>query len=232
VTASTDPIDLAVPDLKGLTFAVLGGTGPQGRGLARRFAQAGLSVVIGSRTQEKGAATGAELAAATGGDVTGTDNLSAATAGDVVLVVVPWEGHGELISSLAPALAGKVVVDCVNPLGFDKQGPFALQVEEGSATEQAVALLPDSTVVGAFHNVSASLLEDPEVDRIETDVLVLGDDRAATDLVQALADTVPGMRGVYGGRTRNAHQVEALTANLIAINRRYKAHAGVRVTDV
>jgi NADPH-dependent F420 reductase len=150
----------------------------------------------------------------------------------VVLVVVPWEGHGNLVASLAPALAGKVVVDCVNPLGFDKQGPFALKVEEGSATEQAAALLPDSTVVGAFHNVSASLLEDPEVDRVDTDVLVLGDDRAATDLVQALADTVPGMRGVYGGRIRNAHQVEALTANLIAINRRYKAHAGVRVTDV
>jgi NADPH-dependent F420 reductase len=225
--AETDPVDLTT-----LTIAVLGGTGPQGRGLARRFAQAGLTVVIGSRTREKGAATGAELAAATGGSVSGTDNLSAAEAGDVVLVVVPWEGHGDLIASLAPALAGKVVVDCVNPLGFDKQGPFALRVEEGSATEQAAALLPDSTVVGAFHNVSASLLEDPEVDRVETDVLVLGDDRAATDLVQALADTVPGMRGVYGGRIRNAHQIEALTANLIAINRRYKAHAGVRVTDV
>jgi NADPH-dependent F420 reductase len=225
--AETDPVDLTT-----LTFAVLGGTGPQGRGLARRFAQAGLTVVIGSRTQEKGAAAGAELAAATGGAVSGTDNLSAAEAGDVVLVVVPWEGHGDLIAALAPVLAGKVVVDCVNPLGFDKQGPFALKVEEGSATEQAAALLPDSTVVGAFHNVSASLLEDPEVDRVETDVLVLGDDRAATDLVQALADTVPGMRGVYGGRIRNAHQVEALTANLIAINRRYKAHAGVRITDV
>lgn len=225
--ADTDPIDL-----KALTIAVLGGTGPQGRGLARRFAQAGLTVVIGSRTEEKGAATGADLAAATGGEVTGTDNLGAASAGDVVLVVVPWEGHGELLESLKPALAGKVVVDCVNPLGFDKQGPFALKVEEGSATEQAAEILPESTVVGAFHNVSATLLEDPEVEQVETDVLVLGDDRAATDLVQALADTVPGMRGVYGGRIRNAHQVEALTANLIAINRRYKAHAGVRITDV
>ena len=227
MTATTDPIDL-----KSLTFAVLGGTGPQGRGLARRFAQAGLTVVIGSRAAERGAATGAELAAATGGAITGTDNLSAAEAGDVVLVVVPWEGHGDLVSSLAPALAGKVVVDCVNPLGFDKQGAYALKVEEGSAAEQAAALLPESTVVGAFHNVSASLLEDPEVERVETDVLVLGDDRAATELVQALADVVPGMRGVYGGRLRNAHQVEALTANLISINRRYKAHAGVRITDV
>ncbi len=100
------------------------------------------------------------------------------------------------------------------------------------ATQQAAAILTGSRVVGAFHNVSASLLEDTEVDRIETDVLVLGDDRDATDLVQSIADMVPGMRGLYGGRLRNAHQVEALTANLIAINRRYKVHAGIRVTDV
>jgi NADPH-dependent F420 reductase len=224
--------ETAEPDLKSLTIAVLGGTGPQGRGLARRFAQAGLTIVIGSRTEERGAATGAELAAATGGAITGTDNHRAAEAGDVVLVVVPWEGHDELLASLKPVLGGKVVVDCVNPLGFDKQGAYALKVEEGSATEQAAAILAESTVVGAFHNVSAALLEDPDVAAVETDVLVLGDDRAATDLVQALADVVPGMRGVYAGRLRNAHQVEALTANLISINRRYKAHAGVRVTDV
>lgn len=222
----------AAPDLETLTIAVLGGTGPQGRGLARRFAQAGLRVVVGSRTEEKGAAAAADLVAATGGRVDGTDNRSAAEAGDIVLVVVPWDGHGDLVADLAPTLAGKIVVDCVNPLGFDKQGAYALKVDEGSATEQAAALLPESTVVGAFHNVSAALLEDPEVASVETDVLVLGDDRAATDLVQALADTIPGVRGLYGGRLRNAHQVEALTANLISINRRYKAHAGVRVTDV
>lgn len=220
------------PDLSKLTISILGGTGPQGRGLARRFAQAGLTIVIGSRGAEKAEAAAAELAGSTGGNVTGKANADAAAAGDIVLVVVPWDGHGDLLASLKEPLAGKVVVDCVNPLGFDKQGPFALTIEEGSATEQAHAILTDSTVVGAFHNVSAVLLEDPEVESIETDVLVLGDEREATDLVQALADTIPGMRGVYGGRRRNAHQVEALTANLIAMNRRYKAHAGVRITDV
>ncbi|MDF9715052.1 NADPH-dependent F420 reductase [Nocardioides sp. ChNu-153] len=227
---------MSIPEsLEGTTIAVLGGTGPQGRGLARRFAAAGLSVVLGSRTEEKGAAAAAELAAALGegaGSVTGADNAGAAAAGDVVLVVVPWDGHKELLEGLRSELAGKVVVDCVNPLGFDKQGPFALQVEEGSATQQAQAVLPDSTVVGAFHNVSAVLLEDPEVTSIDTDVLVLGDEREATDLVQDLAGVIPGVRGVYAGRRRNAHQVEALTANLIAANRRYKAHAGVRITDV
>ena len=219
-------------NLAGRTVAVLGGTGPQGRGLARRFAAAGLTVVIGSRSADRAGDTAAELATATGGNVTGADNAQAAAAGDVVVVAVPWDGHGELLAALAPQLAGKVVVDCVNPLGFDKQGAYALQVEEGSAAQQAAALLPDSTVVGAFHNVSAVLLDDPDVDKVDTDVLVLGNVREATDLVQALADTIPGVRGIFGGRLRNAHQVEAFTANLISINRRHKAHSGLRVTDV
>jgi NADPH-dependent F420 reductase len=218
--------------LTSTTVAVLGGTGPQGRGLARRFAAAGLPVVIGSRSADRAAETAGTLAEATGGQVTGADNEGAARAGDIVVVAVPWDGHGDLLRGLAEALAGKVVVDCVNPLGFDKQGAYALPVEEGSAAQQAEALLPDSTVVGAFHNVSAVKLEDPEVETVETDVLVLGDVREATELVQDLAGTIPGVRGVYGGRLRNAHQVEALTANLISVNRRYKAHAGVRVTDI
>jgi NADPH-dependent F420 reductase len=219
-------------DLADKTIAVLGGTGPQGRGLARRFALAGLTVVLGSRTAEKGASAAAELADATGTAITGAANADAAVDADIVVVAVPWEGHADLLRELAPLLAGKIVVDCVNPLGFDKQGAYALPVEEGSATQQAAALLPESRVVGAFHNVSAVKLEDPAVESVDTDVLVLGDDREATDLVQALADAVPGMRGVYGGRLRNAPQVEALTANLISVNRRYRVHAGVRVTDV
>ena len=126
----------------------------------------------------------------------------------------------------------KIVVDCVNPLGFDQRGAYALPVAEGSAAQQAAALLPGSRVVAAFHHVSAVLLLDPEVDTIDLDVLVLGDDREATDLVQALAARIPGVRGIYAGRLRNCGQIEALTANLVSINRRYKAHAGLRVTDI
>lgn len=214
--------------LVGLTVAVLGGTGPQGRGLATRFAAAGLAVVIGSRRAE----SAAETAAAIRGDVSGATNADAAALGDIVVVAVPWEGHRLLLEQLAGILAGKIVVDCVNPLGFDKLGPYALLVEEGSAAEQAARLLPDSDVVAAFHHVSAVHLEDPLLDTLTTDVLVLGEDRRATDLVQALADAVPGMRGVYAGRLRNAHQVEALTANLISINRRYRVHSGLRITDI
>ena len=167
-----------------------------------------------------------------GGSVTGGDNAETARQSDILVVAVPYEGHADLLKSLAEVLAGKIVVDAVNPLGFDKQGAYALAVEEGSAAEQARAVLPDSRVVAAFHHVSAVLLLDEAVETVDTDVLVLGDDREATDLVQALASTIAGVRGVYGGRLRNAHQVEALTANLISVNRRYKAHAGLRVTDV
>ncbi|MCD9198590.1 NADPH-dependent F420 reductase [Aeromicrobium wangtongii] len=218
--------------LAGKTVAVLGGTGPQGRGLARRFAAAGVPVVIGSRKADRAEATAADLVEAVGGTVTGADNEGAAAAGDIVIVAVPWDGHAELLAGLASTLAGKLVVDCVNPMGFDKQGAYPLPVEEGSAAMQARQLLPDSVVTAAFHHVSAVLLEDPEVTSMDTDVLVLGDDREATDTVQALVDVIPGMRGIFGGRLRNAHQVEALTCNLISVNRRYKAHAGVRITDV
>ncbi|MDA0566601.1 NADPH-dependent F420 reductase [Streptomonospora sp. S1-112] len=222
------PHDL--PDVSGLTVAVLGGTGDQGRGLARRFAMAGHSVVIGSRSAERAAAAAADLGADLG--VAGADNAEAARRGDIVIVAVPWDGHRALLESLRAELAGKIVVDCVNPLGFDAKGPYALPVEEGSAAQQAEAVLPDSRVVAAFHHVSAVVLLDPEVEEVDLDVLVLGDDREATDVVRALAARIGGVRGIYGGRLRNAHQVEAFTANLIAINRRYKAHAGLRITDV
>jgi 8-hydroxy-5-deazaflavin:NADPH oxidoreductase len=217
-----------------LTLSFLGGTGDQGRGLARRFAIAGHKVILGSRSAERASQAAEELAATVPNAalVSGATNDEAAAASDVVVVAVPWEGHELLVRGLATALTGKIVIDCVNPMGFDKQGAFSLPVPEGSAAQQAAAILPDSTVVAAFHHVSAKLLLDESVAAIDTDILVLGDERSATDLVQALVDEIEGMRGIYGGRLRNAGQVEALTANLVSINRRYKAHAGLRVTDV
>lgn len=216
------------PDVSGISIGILGGTGDQGKGLARRFALAGHTVLIGSRSAERAQ----EAAEAIGLSARGAENAVVAAEADVVIVAIPWDGHRSTLESLRAELAGKIVIDCVNPLGFDKQGAYALVVEEGSAAQQAAAVLPDSRVVAAFHHVSAVLLLDPEVAEIALDVLVLGDDREATDTVQELASRIPGARGVYGGRLRNAHQVEALTANLISINRRYKAHAGFRVTDV
>jgi len=220
------------PSVDGLVIGILGGTGDQGRGLARRFALAGHPVIIGSRSRERAHAAAQEIAQETGPNVRGMANAEAAREASVVIAAVPWEGHGELLSALATELAGKIVVDCVNPLGFDQRGAYALPVAEGSAAQQAAALLPGSRVAAAFHHVSAVLLLDPEIDTIDLDVLVLGDDRQATDLVQALAARIPGARGIYAGRLRNCGQIEALTANLVSINRRYKAHAGLRITDI
>ena len=216
-----------------LTVGVLGGTGPLGGGLARRFAAAGVTVVVGSRSAERGAEVADAIRAdVPTGDVQGTDNTETARRSDLLVVAVPYDGHADLLRDLAGVLAGKIVVDAVNPLAFDGKGAYALDVAEGSAAQQAEALLPDSRVTAAFHHVSAPLLNDLSIPRIELDVLVLGDDREATDTVQDLAALIPGARGVYGGRLRNARQVEAFTANLISVNRRYKAHAGIRITDV
>jgi NADPH-dependent F420 reductase len=217
-------------DVSALVIGIIGGTGDQGRGLARRLGLAGYRVVIGSRNEGRAQEAVANLAC--GPLVTGGLNEEAAEQADVVIAAIPWEGHRDMLASLAPQLAGKIVVDCVNPLGFDGKGAYALPVPEGSAAQQAAAVLPDSVVVGAFHHVSAELLLDPAVKTLDLDVLVLGDDRQATDMVAALASRIPGIRGIYGGRLRNCGQVEALTANLVSVNRRYKAHAGIRITDV
>lgn len=221
-----DPWDL--PDVSGLTVGVLGGTGDQGRGLAYRLARAGQQVILGSRAAERAREAAGEL----GHGVEGADNAECARRSDVVVVAVPWDGHARTLEALREELSGKLVIDCVNPLGFDKKGGYALVPEEGSAAEQAASLLPDSRVTAAFHHLSAVLLNDPEIAEIETDVMVLGEVRADCEIVQALASRIPGMRGVFAGRLRNAHQVESLVANLISVNRRYRAHAGIRLTDI
>lgn len=222
----TDSVTVSVPENP--TIAVLGGTGPQGMGLAYRWAAAGLPVLIGSREGRRALAAAEEI----GHGAQGATNAEVAHDCDLAVVAVPWEGHEALVYSLRPLLTGKVVVNCVNPLAFDGNGPHSLRVPEGSAAQQAQHLLSESVVVGAFHNVSANHLLDRHSDTVDADTLVLGDDRSAVDAVIGLAGRIPGMRGVYGGRLRNCAQVEALTANLIAINRRYKCHASIKITDL
>ena len=227
-SSSDEPIDPTT-----LTVGVLGGTGAQGKGLALRWAQAGIRVVIGSRATDRAEAAAEECRGAAGVEhIRGVDNATCAAESDVVLAAVPFESHAETLRGLVEPLRGKILVDCVNPIGFDKKGPYPLPVEEGSVAQQAEQILPETRVTAAFHNVSAVLLADLSQERVDCDVLVLGDDREATDVVRALADAIPGVRGVFGGRLRNAYQVECLTANLIAINRRYRVHAGIKITDM
>jgi hypothetical protein len=186
------------------TIGILGGTGPQGRGLGRRFARAGHRVLLGSRSAERAARTA--QAYAEEGQVDGVTNAEAA-GGEMVIAAVPYQGQADLLRDLADRLAGKVLVNCVNPLGFDRQGPYVLPVAAGSAAEEAQGLVPDATVIGAFHHVSAVRLDDPAVTAFDEDVLVLGDDRDAVSRVCDLAaEALPGARGVYAGRLRLAER--------------------------
>ncbi len=215
-------------ELKDLTIGIVGGTGAQGTGLGYRLAKAGFKVILGSRDGAKAVASAAEL----GHGISGAGNSECAAQSDLVVVAVAWDSHKDTLASLTAELAGKIVIDCVNPMGFDAGGAYPLQVAEGSACAQAQGILPDSHVVSAFNHVSAVLLSDQSLAAVDIDIMVVGDHKPATDLVQRLVDEIAGMRGIYAGKMRNAGQVEALTANLISMNRRYKTHAGVRVIGV
>jgi 8-hydroxy-5-deazaflavin:NADPH oxidoreductase len=212
-----------------LTLGLLGGTGPQGRGLALRFAAAGHRVLLGSRSAERARSVVAELLEGRDLPVTGVANADAAAQAEVVFLVFPFEGQAAVLPGLAGAVRGKVVVDVINPLGWDERGAYPLEVPEGSAAEQAQALLPGARVTAAFHHAPPRLLAD--LDReVDTDVLVAGDDPEAKALVVALADQVPGCRGIDAGPLRMARQLEGFTAVIVGVNRRYRIHAGVRIT--
>lgn len=214
------------------SIAVIGGTGPQGQGLAYRLAKAGHEVILGSRSEERATVAADQLASrlAGAGAVSGASNLEAARKADVVLLAVPYDGHDELVASLADVVSGKIVISCVNPLGFDTRGAYGLDVPAGSAAESAAALLPHSTVVGAFHHLSAVTLITDEP--LPEHVLVCGDDKAAKAVVIELAGSVTGRAGVDAGKLRLARQLEPLTAVLISINRAYKTHSGIRITGL
>jgi NADPH-dependent F420 reductase len=214
-------------------IAVIGGTGPQGKGLAYRFSRAGRTVLVGSRSAARAADIAVEITERLSGNaVKGLDNLAAADAADVVVIAVPYDGHRRLVEALAPHLAGKVVISCVNPLRFDKHGPHGLDVPAGSAAEEAQQLAPDARVVGAFHHVSAVNLWGETAELHHEDVLVCGDDAAAKQVAIDLVRAVTGRAGVDGGRLRLARHLEPLTAVLISINKRYKTRSGIAISGV
>lgn len=213
--------------------AVIGGTGPQGKGLAYRWARHGHRVVLGSRSAERAQEAAAEITARVAdGAVSGAVNADAAADADVVVLAVPYVGHDDLVASLADELAGKVVISCVNPLGFDKQGPYGLVVPGGSAAETAASLVPTARLVGAFHHVSAVTLWGEEEYLDHEDVLVCGDDADAKAVAIELARAVTSRDGVDAGRLRIARQLEPWTAVLISINKRYRTRSGTAISGL
>ena len=213
------------------TLAIIGGTGALGTGLSTRWALAGYPVVLGSRSREKAQAAAREIESGNGAPaVRGDHNAAAAQAGDIVIIAVPYSNHDATLDEIADAVAGKIVVDAVVPLVPPKVSQVQLPAQGSAAQAAQQRLGAGARVVAAFHNVAAAKLAAGR--GVDCDVLVFGDDREARDAVVALADAL-GTRGVDGGVLANAVAGEALTAVLIAINRRYKIPgAGIRITGL
>ncbi len=213
--------------------AILGGTGPEGKGLALRLAMAGEEPILGSREASRGAAAAEELAQlAPDAMIRGTDNSGAVLQADVVFLAFPYEGQRPVLEELGPALAGKIVVSVIAPMKFERgKGASAVEVPAGSAAQEAQEMLPDSQVVAAFQNVSAEELLDPSV-TMEGDVVVCSDHADAKKLIMDMADKINDLRGVDGGSLANAKYVEQITPMLVNINRIYKTHASIKIVGV
>lgn len=215
-------------------IGVVGGTGPQGRGLGYRFAQGGHQVVLGSRTEERATEAAARLneRLSGAGSIQGAENGKAAQVADIVMVTTSFDGYVPLVRDLAAQLASKTVVSCVNPIRFDEQGPYSIQLDGGSVAEEIQALVPTAGVVGAFHTLSAARLLKDEDGPEDEDVLVCSDHPTAKDEVMNLAATVTGTPGIDAGALRVARDVEPLTTALLSINKRYKVRSGITISGL
>ncbi|MGH9325898.1 MAG: NADPH-dependent F420 reductase [Terriglobia bacterium] len=235
--SDTEPVTTSAGQATNRAIGILGGTGPEGRGLALRWARAGETVLIGSRDPQHAESCAAQVRqeVGAGARVDGLENAVAVAAAEIVVVTVPFEGHVSLLKKLKPAFKpGTIVIDTTVPLAASLGGRATrtLGVWEGSAAEQAAEILgTEIAVAAAFQNTSATLLNgDAPVD---CDVIICSDDKRARQAASRLAEEIPGVRAVNGGNLENARIVEQFTALLIGINIRYNVHtAGLRLTGL
>ena len=218
-------------------IGILGGTGPEGSGLALRWAAAGEQIVIGSRDAKRAAdsATLIRLRAGSTSHVEGAENSATVAQCDVVVLTVPFAGQAALLKQLKPLWKpGQIVIDTTVPLAASIGGAPSrmLGVWQGSAAQQTRELVPSTVgVAAAFHNLSAEMLS--ENGPVDCDILVCSDDENAKQIAMELAAKIPGARPINGGKLENARIAESLTALLIGLNARYKVHtAGIRFTGL
>jgi len=217
-------------------IAILGGTGPAGMGLALRWARAGESIIIGSRSADRAREAAAKTVQAVGSSaqVTGDTNAAACAATDLLALTVPFEGQATLLKELKPSFKpGSILIDATVPLasGVGGRASRTLGVWQGSAAQQASELVPKGvTVVAAFQNCSADVMNGDGP--VECDVIVCSDDQNAIQTVSELAAKIPGLRALDGGKLENARIVEQITALLIGLNIRHKGHGGIRITGL
>ena len=215
-----------------LMIGFIGGTGPEGRGLALRFALAGEDILIGSRDAARAcAAADSVREIAPSISIGGGLNADVAAQSDTVVVAVPYAAQRPTLESLTDELRGKLIINVVAPLAFSKGVASAIRVEAGSAALEAQEIAPDAIHTAAFHNVSAHELLSPDR-TLDTDIVVFGDDADAKSKVIALAECIKGARGVDGGGLENARYCEDLTALLLNINRIYKAHSMIKIVGI
>ena len=208
---------------------IIGGTGALGRGLAVRLLAAGVEVQIGSREIERSHRAVAELREALGSpevSVHPGTNLETAEA-PMVLLAVPFEALEATLTPLVDALADRIVISAVNPVGFDAVGPHPVRVPAGSAAELVAETVPAARVTAAFHTLSGVALARADTE-MDDDVPVVGDDPEAVAAVVDLVGVIPGCRGVAAGPLRGAATLEALVPLLIEVNRRHRRHVGLR----
>ena len=228
---SGDPTPLPVRPI-----AILGGTGPAGTGLALRWARAGETIIIGSRDAQRARDVAARIRDRAGLEtfVSGMENSAACAAADILMLTVPFETQAAVLKQLKPAITeGSILIDATVPLaaGVGGRASRTLGVWQGSAAQQAAELAPKGvSVVAAFHNVSAELLNGDAP--LDCDVIVCSDDPDAAQLTRELAAKIPGVRAIDGGKLENARIVEQITALLIGLNIRHKGHAGIRITGL
>ncbi len=213
----------------------IGGTGPEGKGLALRFAISGMEVFIGSRENQRGVEAVEDLVSTFDeidrNLIKGGTNDRAASDCEIAVICTPYAGHKSTLEDLKQNLIGKTVIDVVAPLSFQKGSISAIDVKEGSAAQEAQLILPESTVVGAFQNVSAEDLLIPSK-QVTCDVIVCSNSQLAKEQVMLLGERIPGIRSVDGGNLENAKYVEQLTALLININKIYKSHSSVKIVGI
>lgn len=219
------------------TIAVLGGTGPEGSGLANRLARAGEHIIIGSRDAARAQEAAKQLRSGIGGSVQidGAENAAAAASCDIAILTLPFSGQAALLKQLKSVWRpGTTVIDTTVPLAATVGGSPSrmIGIWQGSAAEAAAELLPAGiSIAAAFHNLGADLLAGDAA--IDCDVLVCSDDEKAKQVGMELAGKIPGVRGVNGGKLENARIIESITALLIGLNIRYKVHAaGIRFTGL
>jgi 8-hydroxy-5-deazaflavin:NADPH oxidoreductase len=215
---------------------IIGASGALGFGLALRLGRAGVPITIGSRSTERAAETVERARAAVPeGSFTGYDNAEAVASAQTVILSVPFRNQSEMLTNLRGALRpGQLLIDASVPLAAAVSGKATrmLGVWQGSAAQQAQEMAPEGVrVVSALHTISATSLSDPHHELAE-DVLVCGDARADKREAAALLERIEGLRCVDCGRLEMARVTESLTAMLIAVNSRYKAHAGIRLTGL